>query len=60
MKPDEKQKPTKGILSTIWESMTKTGGCCGGGGNCCGAPPPSAGKPKTASQKNAPSSNSGK
>jgi len=26
----------KGLLATIWESMTKTGGCCGGGG-CCGA-----------------------
>jgi hypothetical protein len=25
----------KGFLATIWESMTKTGGCCGGGG-CCG------------------------
>ena len=27
----------KGILATIWDSMTKTGGCCGSGGNCgCG------------------------
>ena len=26
----------KGLLATIWESMTKTGGCCGGGENCCG------------------------
>lgn len=26
----------KGLLATIWESMTRTGGCCGGGENCCG------------------------
>ena len=31
---DQKQK--KGILSAIWESMTKTGGCCGSGESCCG------------------------
>ena len=32
----EKEKKKKGILATIWESMTKTGGCCGGGEDCCG------------------------
>ena len=32
----EAEKKEKGLLATIWESMTKTGGCCGGGGNCCG------------------------
>jgi hypothetical protein len=24
----------KGLWATLWESMTKTGGCCGGGGGC--------------------------
>lgn len=38
-KKDQKQK--KGFLATIWESMTKTGGCCGSGGNCCGGSQPS-------------------
>ena len=33
----EAEKKKKSILETIWESMTKTGGCCGGGGNCCGS-----------------------
>ena len=32
----EKEKKKKGILATIWESMTKTGGCCGSGESCCG------------------------
>jgi len=32
----EKEKKRKGLLETIWESMTKTGGCCGGGQSCCG------------------------
>ncbi|MFZ2658540.1 MAG: hypothetical protein WAX69_26645 [Victivallales bacterium] len=37
-KTDEKKK--KGVLSAIWESMTKTGGCCGGGESCgCGPKP---------------------
>jgi len=31
------KKKKKGILATIWESLTKTGGCCGSGGNCCGS-----------------------
>ena len=31
----ETEKKKKGILATIWESMTKTGGCCGGGKDCC-------------------------
>ncbi len=26
----------KGFFATIWESMTKTGGCCGSGETCCG------------------------
>lgn len=30
------EKKKKGFLATIWESMTKTGGCCGGGEDCCG------------------------
>ena len=32
----EENKKKKGILATIWESMTKTGGCCGPGESCCG------------------------
>jgi hypothetical protein len=32
----ETGKEKKGLLATIWESMTKTGGCCGGGKSCCG------------------------
>ena len=32
----ETEKKKKGILATIWESMTKTGGCCGSGESCCG------------------------
>ena len=32
----EKEKKKKGLLATIWESMTKTGGCCGAGESCCG------------------------
>ena len=32
----EPKKEKKGLLATIWESMTKTGGCCGGGESCCG------------------------
>ena len=32
----EPKKKKKGILATIWESMTKTGGCCGPGESCCG------------------------
>jgi len=32
----QKTKKKKGILATIWESMTKTGGCCGSGGDRCG------------------------
>jgi hypothetical protein len=30
------EKKRKGLLATIWESMTKTGGCCGPGETCCG------------------------
>lgn len=32
----ETKKKKKGLLATIWESMTKTGGCCGAGESCCG------------------------
>ena len=32
----ETEKKKKGFFATIWESMTKTGGCCGGGESCCG------------------------
>ncbi len=32
----ETEKKKKGLLSIIWESMTKTGGCCGNGESCCG------------------------
>jgi hypothetical protein len=32
----DKDKKKKGFWATIWESMTKTGGCCGGGEDCCG------------------------
>jgi hypothetical protein len=34
----ETEKKRKGLLATIWESMTKTGGCCGPGQTCCGPP----------------------
>ena len=42
MQKSDQQKPEKkkGILATIWESMTKTGGCCGSGGDCCGSAKP--------------------
>jgi hypothetical protein len=33
----DKEKKKKGLLATIWESMTKTGGCCGSGESCCDA-----------------------
>ena len=33
---ETEKKKTKGLLSMIWESMTKTGGCCGSGESCCG------------------------
>jgi len=32
----ETEAKKKGLLATIWESMTKTGGCCGPGESCCG------------------------
>ena len=32
----ETEKKKKSLLATIWESMTKTGGCCGSGESCCG------------------------
>ena len=33
----ETKEKKKGLLATIWESMTKTGGCCGPGETCCGS-----------------------
>ena len=32
----ETEKKKKGFFATIWESMTKTGGCCGPGETCGG------------------------
>ncbi|HUV65898.1 MAG TPA: hypothetical protein VMW24_18535 [Sedimentisphaerales bacterium] len=32
----ETKNKKKGFLATIWESMSKTGGCCGSGESCCG------------------------
>lgn len=37
----------KGVLATIWESMTKTGGCCGSGESCGCGPQPDKDKSKT-------------
>ena len=42
-------KKKKGLLATIWESMTKTGGCCGSGESCCG---PSDSDKKTSAARN--------
>ena len=36
----QKKAKKKGVLATIWESMTKTGGCCGSGADCCGSAKP--------------------
>jgi len=32
----ETEAKKKSLLATMWESMTKTGGCCGGEQSCCG------------------------
>ena len=45
----ETEKKKKGLLTTIWESMTKTGGCCGPGESCCG--PAKKGDEETAEKK---------
>lgn len=37
--PVKTENKKKGLLATIWESMTKTGGCCGSGEDCCGPSP---------------------
>ncbi len=37
MGDDGKKKKGSGVLSAIWESMTKTGGCCGPGETCGGS-----------------------
>ena len=46
MKEQKSDKKKKGIFSTIWESMTKTGGCCGSGESCCGPADEQDGKKK--------------
>ncbi len=46
----ENEKKKKGIFATIWESMTKTGGCCGSGESCCG--PSDADNNKTVEKEN--------
>ncbi len=50
----EEKKTKKGFLATIWESMTKTGGCCGSGESCCGPSDEDPGKPME-SEKTTPS-----
>jgi len=52
----ETEKEKKGLLATIWESMTKTGGCCGSGENCCG--PANEDDKKTVEKKQAAESES--
>jgi len=39
------KKKKKGILASIWESMTKTGGCCGSGESCGSEPTSDKNKP---------------
>lgn len=46
----ETEKKKKSMWETIWESMTKTGGCCGSGESCCG---PSQKEDKKAVEKKA-------
>ncbi len=54
---ETKKEKKKGLLATIWESMTKTGGCCGAGESCGG---PSDGDDKrNADKKNAKASDDG-
>lgn len=52
MSPDVKdEKPKKGFLAAIWESMTKTGGCCGSGESCgCSSAPDKVHQKKAAKQ----------
>ena len=47
----KEQKQKKGFWATIWESMTKTGGCCGSGESCGCSAQPNNGKQK-AKEKN--------
>ena len=42
----ESKTKKKGFLATIWESMTKTGGCCGAGESCCGPTEENTDKPE--------------
>jgi hypothetical protein len=48
------ERKKKGLLATIWESMTKSGGCCGSGQSCCG--PSNENDKKTVEQKDAEAS----
>ncbi len=34
MKKEKKETKKKGFFATIWESLTKSGGCCGSGKTC--------------------------
>lgn len=47
-------KKKKGFLATIWESITKTGGCCGSGGDCCGSSQADSDKQKAEKKNDAP------
>ncbi len=52
----ETEKKKKSMLETIWESMTKTGGCCGGGD--CGCGPSNEENKESAKKKDAEKSES--
>lgn len=47
----QNEKKKKGLLSMIWESMTKTGGCCGSGESCSCSPQSDKSKKKTDPKK---------
>ena len=53
MADEGKKKKGKGLLSAIWESMTKTGGCCGPG-ETCGGPPASDSSPSAPKEESTP------
>jgi len=46
----EEKKKKKGFLSTVKESMNKSGGCCGAGETCGPAAEPCEDKKKTKSK----------
>ena len=64
MSDNNKPKKKSGILSAIWESMTKAGGCCGSGESCgCNSKPgndKNKAEKKTANNDLPPASDSGK